>query len=549
MKLLPLLLLLLTGTAQAAIEDCIEATVRVRAAADGGTGTGCCVNKTDSHLFILTNHHVAGGPGSQVTVEFWHRGFQSNTCTGYVVAAQIDQRIDAALVAVARELVSPVDPPVIPLGEPGMEPKVGDTVVSVGCAAGAWPSAFKGNVKSILGSHQHVYFSPPVANGRSGSALFNEDGSRVVGLIAWRSDAEQAGIAQSLVLLNGLSQTGQGRIARYGAGDATTSVLLAAMQCKREDADCGPYGCTPPGQPAPGQPPLLPRYAPQQDGGNYRGFGFFNLRPGQGGQQPQQPNGGQGGWSQLPGGGGGGALASGCGPECLNRLSSLEQRMGAAESRFARYDAYEDVIRNNWQQLRDSQNEAVQKFRADMEAADAAIKAKQAEDARLAQEAAKGATAIATEALTETSKLKAGMSRYDALPDEFKAIAGRAAEKVVEERVEPRLKSLTDGLPAPAREWLTDNYLTLKDKIAERMGWSDGAVVSSAAGGSLIGGLFSAAFATGIATWFAKRAVAKIAPGAVPVVGPAIVAGSAIKDAIDLVRAVRNMKDDDKPKE
>jgi len=183
--------LALAAAARAELERAIDATCRITAA-DGGRGTGCVFERSQGHVFLLTNAHVASS--STVQCEFWRDGHRSRPLAGQVV--QRDERIDAAIVRVAASQFAGMLPQAVPIAPRGSRLTPGMTITSVGCAEGRWSTGWKGHVLADDG--REVRFVPPPANGRSGSALFDATGRHVVGLIKARTMDDSTGIAVSV---------------------------------------------------------------------------------------------------------------------------------------------------------------------------------------------------------------------------------------------------------------------------------------------------------------------------------------------------------------
>ncbi|MCP4535804.1 MAG: hypothetical protein GY832_01495 [Chloroflexi bacterium] len=189
-------LVALTATpAMATLSDCHDASCRVRAS-DGSTGSGCAFANSNGMVYVLTNAHVATTP--TISLEFWRGGHKSSQLSGRVIAK--DTKADAAIVAIAETSFGGVLPDVIPLGGSGDSPRPGGSIMSVGCAGGSWSTGWKGHVLGYSGAD--MYFQPPPANGRSGSAIFDAEGTKIVGLLYARKQDDSAGIATSLPALH-----------------------------------------------------------------------------------------------------------------------------------------------------------------------------------------------------------------------------------------------------------------------------------------------------------------------------------------------------------
>jgi hypothetical protein len=179
------------GAARADLAACIDATCRITAP-DGGRGTGCVFALGPDRVYVLTCHHVVGNHAA-VECEFWSRGHQSRPLPGRVIARSA--AADAAVVVLDAALFEGVVPPAVPLAPPGRAVRPGETLASVGCAGGRWATGWKGH--SLGSDADNLYFLPPPADGRSGSAVFDAEGTTIVGLLRARTGDGAVGIATS----------------------------------------------------------------------------------------------------------------------------------------------------------------------------------------------------------------------------------------------------------------------------------------------------------------------------------------------------------------
>ncbi len=189
--------LLPTAYSVASLTDCIDATCRITAA-DGSRGTGCCFERSGGHVYVLTAAHVVG-PSETVACEFWRDGHRSERLPGRVIRRIEHNGCDAAIVALKESQFAGLPPKVVPMAPRDYVVRPGETIVSVGCAKGAWSTGWKGHAVGYSGSD--LYFTPPPANGRSGSALLNAEGTMIVGLLTARTGDDRQGIATSLQAL------------------------------------------------------------------------------------------------------------------------------------------------------------------------------------------------------------------------------------------------------------------------------------------------------------------------------------------------------------
>ena len=216
--------------AEASLADCIDATCRVKAP-DGSMGSGCVFEIGRGTVFVLTNRHVVGQAGS-VQCVFWQQGHQSAAIAGQVLVRS--DQVDVAVVTVPQSAFEGRLPRVIPIASRETRLAEGETVTSVGCAKGAWATSFKGHVLGYDGTS--LCFTPPPADGRSGSALFDVGGRKIVGLIWGRMERGQGrGYA---VTVDNLYRALNFKQTRSGWEHSPLRVLSYTGQTQ-----CGPEGC------------------------------------------------------------------------------------------------------------------------------------------------------------------------------------------------------------------------------------------------------------------------------------------------------------------
>ncbi len=232
-----------SGIARGAGSDCVDATCRITAP-DGGRGSGCVFEIRSGQVYVLTAAHVVTDARCQC--EFWSAGHQSNPMPGVVTARST--AADAAIVAVPESAFEGRLPVVIPLAPRNYVVRQGQTLLSAGCAGGAWTTAWKGH--ALDSPDGEVRFLPPPANGRSGSALLDAEGAHIVGVIQARAGDNSHGLAASVDAI-------------YRDFDRQTAALrrtdrtdLVPVQCSGGSCPLG--GC--PGGVCP-LPGAAPRYA------------------------------------------------------------------------------------------------------------------------------------------------------------------------------------------------------------------------------------------------------------------------------------------------
>jgi hypothetical protein len=182
------------GPCRASVSDAIDATCRVTAA-DGSCGTGCVFEIGQGSIYVLTAAHVVGNDmAATVKCEFWRGGHQSAPLAGRVIGRSED--VDAAIVAVPQSALGGLLPRLVPLAPRDRSVRPGDALVSVGCAGGTWATAWKGHALGYEGNDLH--FVPAPANGRSGSAVFDGEGRRIVAIVRARAADGSDGVATSV---------------------------------------------------------------------------------------------------------------------------------------------------------------------------------------------------------------------------------------------------------------------------------------------------------------------------------------------------------------
>ena len=224
------------------LQRAMDATCRVRSS-NGSSGTGCAFDRDSDEVFVLTNHHVAGGIGSRVTCEFWRDGYASPRMPGRVVWSSFAPNgyRDISIISIQASAFPPsVSPATVRLGNVGAA--IPDSVASVGCANGGWPTAWVGRV--VGGHARTIEFVPPPAGGRSGSALFSPDGERIVGLIAWRT-SNGTGRAMGLAEIHAALRGEATASVRHGGDNQVQHKPRMRKLTQEEKASCNGGNCLP----------------------------------------------------------------------------------------------------------------------------------------------------------------------------------------------------------------------------------------------------------------------------------------------------------------
>lgn len=189
-----LLSVLTTQWVHADMDSAYRATCRVHAS--GHAGTGCVYAQDAENYYVLTNAHVAGTtPGAAMQCVFNDRGHERSVSGKTIWGTLVESaHRDQALIAIPQTQFTDFQPAIIPLAPRGATLAKGQTVLSVGCPRATWAGLWRGHIESV--GSTTMDFLPIPAGGRSGSAIFDETGTYIIGLITW--NAGETGRAQNI---------------------------------------------------------------------------------------------------------------------------------------------------------------------------------------------------------------------------------------------------------------------------------------------------------------------------------------------------------------
>ena len=162
-----------TGSTDLATDRILRASCRIFAG--NARGSGVIFDSDEDNYHVLTNAHVVGRVGNRVRLEFEHSGYRSGPIPGRVVRSHIARNtsIDLAIVELPRSRF-PGPMPVVPLAGVGFKDE-SSTVLTCGAQGGAAVSLQRGHI--VRRTTGLIYYKPEALPGRSGSPLFNEDGT------------------------------------------------------------------------------------------------------------------------------------------------------------------------------------------------------------------------------------------------------------------------------------------------------------------------------------------------------------------------------------
>jgi hypothetical protein len=122
----------------------------------------------------------------------WADGWQSKKpLTGYVKA--VGNQTDSAVLLVPASQLGDYKPPAVPFAK--SRAQTGDTILSVGCPNGTWPTLFRGHLTAVGSLYTFV---PPPAGGRSGSAILHGSGGEILGVLHSRKTDNTVGYADPI---------------------------------------------------------------------------------------------------------------------------------------------------------------------------------------------------------------------------------------------------------------------------------------------------------------------------------------------------------------
>lgn len=520
MKLLPLIWLLLAGTAHAghwtfappAAYHANAVTVQVGNAR--GSGIYCQYGEMRG---VLTAAHVVQG-SQQARVTFPDGTTQSG---GYRVDKS---KADVAFIFAGHSTLEP-------LVIAAATPQRGDRVefLGYGGPSGKTLRPFYGTWTAATMGDMNIIDAKPVS-GDSGAGVVNASGEVVT--------VQSVGTGGSVGSDSGF--------AIYAMSGCPKPELVRAFVERVYTQYCPNGQCQIPQGSNGGMYPqqqggALPQTTP---GDAARGFGFFRVQ--QSPQQQQQPV------YQQP-------VQVGCDAETLRRLADLERRQSGDDANWERVKAFEAAAREEWPRIREEMRKlnssTVEDILDHVERVDESSLKRHAESMAETQKTFEAQTGLLkaqqgqlTEVAAETSKLGGLVggfkSRFDMLPEEVQSAAKSAAASAVAP-VEARAAAMVDErLPPGLATALKDWYVDKKEEVKERLGWTNGEV-AGAVGGSVgllgvIGGLVGWGLKRG------ARVAAQSVPGGGLVVGVADALGI---DPVDRLAAAleRRFKRDDKP--
>jgi len=280
------------ASAVASLHECYDATCRVHVS--GHAGTGCIFAADDTHYYVLTNAHVTR-QGDKPRLVFVMRGAErsvdAETVWHSYAALEQGYHRDIAVMKIPRAAFGDYTPSVIPLAEESFSLVENEEIASAGCPGGRWITAWKGQATSLTADAFN--FVPPPMGGRSGSAIFDAAGTKIIGLLAWGGGGE--GTAQTIGEIYRAMRGEPAKLYTEQPREAARIVLVGHRAVLPEPlaplADIAPRQAPCPNCPPVGPSPIMPPARPNQPPSNPGGGDNmpFPLPPGIVPSEPQPP--------------------------------------------------------------------------------------------------------------------------------------------------------------------------------------------------------------------------------------------------------------------
>jgi len=181
---------------QGALEDAIASTCRVVTPIGGklAVGTGFCI-ANEPAVWILTNAHVIA-KGTQHSTEWYWEAKKSIRIPATLVQTWNTETLDLALLKIDRAWFGERVPPAIRFAPADYVAPKASMVWTVGCPGGAAPTALRSTIVRYETQRASMELLPRVESGRSGSGVFSDDGTHLLGIVdSWDEKTGDYGCA------------------------------------------------------------------------------------------------------------------------------------------------------------------------------------------------------------------------------------------------------------------------------------------------------------------------------------------------------------------
>lgn len=174
-----LLIFCATSACFAGKQEVRDATCKIYAGYGGDewyTGTGFVYHVDSEKVYVMTAGHVIDKQPKKILAEF---GGKKLVATRQWFISENTEHDDLGIIAIDRDLFDKVPKP-LRLARPDYKPIIGTSVWTFGYGGGE-----AGEFDSVIHTHGPSFIQTMrvVEKGRSGSALYDEDADRVIGVI------------------------------------------------------------------------------------------------------------------------------------------------------------------------------------------------------------------------------------------------------------------------------------------------------------------------------------------------------------------------------
>jgi hypothetical protein len=146
-------------------------------------GSGTLIFQDKERIYILTAGHCTDGY-KKLHVIFFNTGVPCAAMEAELLIQKYvkDTIDDIAIISVEKKLFKdyPI-PKAMPLGTTEEKITLGRKIISCGTPGGRWPTMFLGSIGPDYGTA--FLFLPQPVKGRSGSGIFDEDGTKILGVV------------------------------------------------------------------------------------------------------------------------------------------------------------------------------------------------------------------------------------------------------------------------------------------------------------------------------------------------------------------------------
>ncbi len=179
-------------------------------------GSGVIYREDEKNFWILTAGHVVSKKDiEKIEVAFFTKGFRTTRFKVKRIWVNYTSQApnDLAVLALEKASLSRWHmPKLVPVAPRTRQLKKFQTILTTGCPQGGWPTTFMGHIKNV--SDTTFDLVPCPHKGRSGSAVFDEDGKEIIGIVIWWRDRNGSKFGTAVSIEGIYRYTGWGKSKR-----------------------------------------------------------------------------------------------------------------------------------------------------------------------------------------------------------------------------------------------------------------------------------------------------------------------------------------------